>query len=155
MKRLLKILKRFLVFNKQYDFYLAGAMSGCKDHNYPVFMKYANILRQLGYTICNPAELNVIGTPSNECMTNDLNAIINQCKNVVLLPGSIWRNSVGVNIEVSVAHVCGKRVYHIFENKSGSITLKRFYTKDIRPYCNNKNKYRNDSAYIKFLNSLD
>ncbi len=37
--------------------YLAGPMTGYRDHNYPIFHKAAKILRDMDYEVISPAEL--------------------------------------------------------------------------------------------------
>ena len=152
IKKIINYIKRFLNIDK-YDIYLAGSMSGMPNHNYPSFMHYAQKLRRAGYTVWNPAEHNNIGVPPCVCMRNDIDAIINKCNHIVILPGRKWKSSVGVSTELCVAHVCGKRVFQIIENKKDYIYLKRIKTRDIRPYCQTKDKYRNDSIYSIFLNN--
>jgi hypothetical protein len=44
-------------------------------------------------------------------MTVDLNAVINQCNKIALLPG--WRKSLGANIESWVAFGCGKEAVEV------------------------------------------
>lgn len=90
-----------------YDFYLGGGMKGYKDLNHPMFMLVANLLRKKGFTVWNPAERDsYLQSSLAECMTNDLNAVINQCRTIALLPG--WRSSLGTNTEAFVAFACDK-----------------------------------------------
>jgi hypothetical protein len=141
----------FPFLERNYDLYLAGAMSGVILHNYPTFIHYANELRKLGYSVWNPAEFNNVEKSPQKCMKDDINAIINKCDNIAILPGNRWRSSIGVNTEINIAHVCGKKVFQIID-RDGVISLKRFYTRDIRSYCYTKDRYRNDSIYSSFLN---
>lgn len=127
-------------------------MSGMPERNYPTFMFYAKKLRDAGYTVWNPAEENPINDSPQRCMKNDINIIVNKCFVIALLPGNQWRSSIGANTEINIAHVCGKKVFKIIEDKDGSICLKRFKTRDVRPYCYTKDRYRNDSIYSTFLN---
>jgi len=88
------------------DAYLAGPMRGIPEMNIPAFMKAAELLRSDGFTIWNPAE--EMDDPSfHNNMLIDLDALINKCSSVILLPG--WRTSVGANAEAMAAYVCGKR----------------------------------------------
>jgi len=141
----------FPFLERKYDIYLAGSMSGMPEHNYPAFMHYAKKLRELGYSVWNPAEFNNVEKSPQKCMKDDINAIINKCDMIAILPGNKWRSSIGVNVEVNVAHVCGKKVFQVID-ADGVIGLKRFYTRDTRPYCYTKDRYRNDSRYRSFLN---
>ncbi len=94
-----------------YNFYLAGPMRGYPKNNAPLFNKAANSLRDKGYTVFSPAEVNDETLSFEQCMKIDINAIVNECATVALLPG--WRESIGANIEVFVAFACGKRAYEI------------------------------------------
>ena len=102
--------------SKRYDFYLAGPMSGIKDHNMPAFREMASLLRKKGFSIWNPAEHEI--TPEwsfDQCMKVDLNAVVNKCDGIALMPG--WRNSIGANTEAFCALVCGKRVIEVCANR--------------------------------------
>lgn len=95
----------------EYDFYLAGPMRGYPDGNKKTFIKAAEYLRSLGYSVWNPAEQNDRSMKFSACMINDIDAVINQCRAIALLPG--WRESLGANVETICAYVCGKDVYLI------------------------------------------
>ncbi len=98
-----------MFWNKElkYDFYLAGGMRGYKDLNKPMFNLAAKLLRQEGYTVWSPSEhKSYLQLSFAQCMTVDLNAVINKCREIALLPG--WRNSLGANMEVFSAFACGK-----------------------------------------------
>lgn len=101
----------------KYDFYLAGCMRGYKDLNKPMFTLVARLLREKGLTVWNPAEND--GHPSvtfAECMISDLNAIINDCRGIALLPG--WNQSLGANVEAFVAFVVGNKTVEVIVNKN-------------------------------------
>lgn len=97
---------------KKYDFYLCGPMRSYPDLNRPLFIKVANLLRKAEYTVWNPAENDsYLQSSFAQCMTKDLDAIINQCDNIALLPG--WRDSLGGNGEVFCAYLCGKAAVEV------------------------------------------
>ena len=97
---------------RRFDLYLAGPMRWYKDLNKPLFTKAAKMLRDAGYTVWSPAEHKSYKQISlSECMKLDLNAVINQCDNVAVLPG--WSRSLGANVEVFVATLCGKKIFKI------------------------------------------
>lgn len=105
---------------KKYDFYLAGGMRGYKDLNKPLFTLVAHLLREKGFTVWSPAEHgSYLDSSFAKCMTRDLDAIINKCDGIALLPG--WRNSLGANTEAFTAFVCDKKAVKIIinENKIG------------------------------------
>ena len=123
---------------KQFDFYLAGPMRNYKDKNKVMFFTVATMLRDQGYTIFNPAEVNDEGMTFEECMTVDLDAVINRCKGIAFLPG--WRDSLGANTEALAAMVCGKEAYQTrFIKKGTKLSLKRIgLVKKTLPYKTKK-----------------
>jgi len=131
---------KFLRSNKTYDFYLAGGMRGYPDLNKPMFTKVARLLRQKGFTIWNPSEHgSYLELSYAECMKRDLNAVINECRGIALLPG--WRDSIGANAEAFVAYVCNKYIvevrfiYHTLPTGSTKIALVDIDLSDYRlPY---------------------
>lgn len=103
------------VDDKNHDFYLAGGMRGYKDLNSPMFNMVAGLLRNKGFTVWNPAENE--GSPGvsfASCMRLDLNAIINDCRNIAFLPG--WKKSLGANIEAFVSFAVGYKGVEIVLN---------------------------------------
>jgi hypothetical protein len=96
---------------EKFDFYCAGPMRGKPNGNKETFLLAAKLLRRAGYTVWNPAEQNDGNMTFSECIVKDLDAIMHDCKWVVLLPG--WENSLGANIELFTAHVSGKMGYEI------------------------------------------
>lgn len=109
---------------EQFDFYLAGPMRNYKNKNKDMFITVATLLRDDGFTVFNPGEVNDDGMTFEECMDVDLNAVINRCKNIAFLPG--WRDSLGANTEALVAFVCGKEAYQTRLIKKGTqLKLKR------------------------------
>lgn len=99
--------------------YVAGPMRGIKDFNFPAFHECAAMLRELGYTVRNPAEhdeeqgFDPVGDGDRwqesqldlrESMRWDLSAVL-WADAIVVLPG--WRNSYGVGVELTVAREVG------------------------------------------------
>lgn len=100
---------------KTFSFYLVGPMRGYKDLNKSMFALAAMLLRAKGFTIWNPSEHDsYLQLSFAQCMTADLNAIINKCGKVAMLPG--WKNSLGANIEVYTAFACGKSAFELVPN---------------------------------------
>lgn len=104
-------------YNIKFDLYLAGPMRGYEELNIPLFKKVAKDLRTQGYTIFNPGDENDTHLSFEECMRKDLDAVVNRCKAIALLPG--WRNSIGANAEVLSALVCGKKIYYVSFSSDG------------------------------------
>lgn len=84
--------------------YLAGPMTGYKDHNYPMFFRAAAELRIAGYAVMNPAEIRprlfALKKTRREILTEDLQLLLT-CQGVALLPG--WEESQGANLERATA----------------------------------------------------
>lgn len=98
---------------EKFDFYLAGPMRGYPDLNRPMFIRVANLLIQKGFTVWNPAEHgNYFESSFGKCMIRDLDAVINKCDGIALLPG--WRESIGANAEMFCAFVCDKKATQIY-----------------------------------------
>lgn len=81
--------------------YLAGRMSGVKEHNYPKFFKAEKRLQEAGYIVVNPARLNKAGELWTDCLRNDIKHIVTQCSGIALLDD--WHKSRGARLELSLA----------------------------------------------------
>lgn len=84
--------------------YVAGPMSGIVELNYPLFHSTATRLREMGFEVVSPAELNPITTPYREAMIRDILALI-ECDHIVMLDG--WERSKGASLEHHIASVLG------------------------------------------------
>ncbi len=95
--------------------YIAGPMTGLKDHNYPAFHREAARLRRLGHDVVSPAELNASLEHEgwDACMARDLPAL-RTCDAIQLLPG--WENSRGAKREIDESRTCGIRVFYPSES---------------------------------------
>jgi hypothetical protein len=96
-------------------------MRGYPDYNFPLFDEVAWELRQQGFVVISPAELDreaygwgVVPPPDldgfvlEEAMRRDLQQLLS-CDGIVLLPG--WAASEGVRTELTVAKAAGLAVY--------------------------------------------
>lgn len=92
-------------------FYIAGPMTGVKDLNFPAFHAAAKALRDAGYDVVNPAEVNADPTmPWAECMKRDIAQLV-ACDAVVVLPGH--ETSRGARLEVHIAKALGMVVLNL------------------------------------------
>ena len=91
------------------DIYLAGPMSNLPEFNYPAFNAAAKQLRELGFTVENPAENDggSTGKPWAWYMRRAIKQLVT-CDIVVLLPG--WEESRGARLERFIAHELGMPV---------------------------------------------
>lgn len=86
--------------------YVAGAMSGLPDMNYPAFNAEADRLRALGFEVENPAE-----NPEQESWEAYMRQALRQmltCDTIAMLPG--WIDSLGATLERDVAHRVGMTI---------------------------------------------
>ncbi len=107
---------------KQYDFYLAGPMRGYPNLNRDTFISVADGLRAMGLTVWSPAEqASYLQLSFAQCITLDLNQVINQCRKIAFLPG--WRESLGANMEAFAAFACKKEALQVVIGEPGSMDL--------------------------------
>ena len=103
--------------------YVAGPMTGIEDYNFPAFNDAARTLRNAGFIVFNPAEMDTPedieqyrrGSAGAESETwryflaRDLEIVLTKADAIVVLPG--WQNSQGATLEVTTALTAGKKVY--------------------------------------------
>lgn len=117
-------------------YYLAGPMTGIPQFNFPAFAAAANRLRQLGYDIVSPAELDdektkaaalasndgapgsgsTNGETWGDFLARDVKLIADNVSGVVFLPG--WEKSRGARLEAFVGLLCGHH-FAIYDNDDG------------------------------------
>lgn len=108
--------------------YIAGPMRNIPFFNFPAFESAAETLRDLGFHVFSPAELDKIyspqdvgnpsghleATPIHDYIRRDAHVIINELKPpldcLVMLPG--WEKSTGAKAEHGLALWCRLQVYH-------------------------------------------
>lgn len=110
-------------------FYLAGPMRGIAEFNFPAFRAATKALRDGGYRVVSPHEmdeeqgyfwdgftgledLSSYNFDMTERLTDDI-LVIGLSAGVVTLPG--WENSSGACAEAAFAYATGKPVYRYFE----------------------------------------
>ena len=84
--------------------YLSGPMSGIPEYNFPAFNAAAARLREMGYGVINPAEIEQPDIAWGVCMRNDITELM-RADTVALLPG--WENSAGSGLEITIALALG------------------------------------------------
>jgi len=82
--------------------YVAGPMTGYPKCNYPEFNRVATLLRQTGYEVINPVDVEVAGGAAHyvDHLREDLRALLD-CHGVATLDR--WWESAGARNEVQVA----------------------------------------------------
>lgn len=101
-------------------FYVAGPMTGHVLSNWPEFFRVAKALREAGFEVENPAEVDIIngvnpceapgGEDRESVLLDDFERLL-RCDGVVLLQA--WEDSEGARAEVHLAELTGKPVYRI------------------------------------------
>lgn len=82
--------------------YVAGPMTGYPDANYPAFNEAAQVLRDAGYTVVNPAEVSITRKERVhyvDFLREDLVQMLT-CDGIALLPD--WFRSTGARNEIMV-----------------------------------------------------
>lgn len=88
--------------------YVAGPMTGIEEFNFPAFHAAAEMLRNSGWVVENPAEHGLVcGAEWADYLAYDLTRI-GLCGSVYLLPG--WENSKGAQLEVLIAERLGMQI---------------------------------------------
>ena len=93
--------------------YLAGPMTDLPQLNHPTFHAHAARLREAGYEVVNPAEINLDPTAGwHACMRADIAHLVT-CQAIALLPG--WAGSRGASLERFIASTVGLHVAEVHE----------------------------------------
>jgi Domain of unknown function (DUF4406) len=90
----------------KYDVYIAGPMTGRKNKNKKAFMEAAKYLRERGYAVVNPWEIDIAHPEPTwaASMRRDIEQLV-QCSAVATLPG--WGKSKGAKLEVGIMKQLG------------------------------------------------
>jgi hypothetical protein len=90
-------------------YYIAGPISGIKDHNRPLFNKVTAELAEQGHSVLNPATL-PDGLTQGQYMQICL-PMVAVADELVMLPG--WERSEGAYIEFLLAKKSGKTIWEL------------------------------------------
>lgn len=85
--------------------YVSGPMTGLPDMNFPAFHAAAEVLRELGHEVVNPADAGAgAGLSYEDYLRRDLADLLG-CNAICLLPG--WERSKGATVEEHMARALG------------------------------------------------
>lgn len=92
--------------------YISGPMTGIKDKNFPAFEDATMHLRNAGYQVVSPHELEseLVRFTWEDCLRRDIQAEM-ACHSIATLPG--WKKSKGAKLEVYIAQALGYEVHTI------------------------------------------
>jgi hypothetical protein len=128
---------------QQYRAYLGGPMSGLKQFNFPAFDAAAAHLREQGWDIVSPAELDVpevreqaLASPDGKSivrekdteqtwgdfLARDVKLIADEIQAIILLPG--WSDSRGAMLESFVGLLAHKDFY-LYDKMEGAQRVPR------------------------------
>lgn len=103
-------------------YYLAGPMTGIPQFNFPTFYEATARLREGGYTIISPAEMDAEGGIDAEALAStdgdntkltktwgdllarDVKIVADKVRGIIFLPG--WFNSRGARLEAFTGLLC-------------------------------------------------
>ena len=110
-----------------FTWYVAGPMSNRPQFNVPSFLEAAEVLREKGYGVQLPADLDdpeivailllsvdgkhspeLTGDSWGDCLAKDVKLIADVVDGVIVIDG--WMRSKGARLETFVAFLCGKPV---------------------------------------------
>ena len=103
----------------EHVYYLSGPMSGKPDSNFPLFRRAASTLRERGFQIISPVELDREEThlpPWSRLISRDVQVLIQDCDGIIMLPD--WALSRGARIELFVAITCKRSLLEYADNES-------------------------------------
>jgi hypothetical protein len=110
--------------------YIAGPMTGYPNHNFPAFLRAAEVLRKNGYEVVCPAEINPDKPDYHIAFRKDMIEFLQRdCDYLVLLPGFV--ESKGAMFELQLAVMLGMPIY--FFQPGGLICL-NYLNKTPKPW---------------------
>jgi hypothetical protein len=119
--------------------YLAGPMSNIPQHNFPAFLEAADALRDAGFDIISPAEIDKPSTRKlalsskdgsierldqtwGDLLSRDIKIVADEVDGVIVIDG--WQKSMGARLETYCAYVRDKPVYNYNHFKSRKALVK-------------------------------
>ncbi len=99
--------------------YLSGPISNMPDNNKAAFDEAAEELREWGYEVINPIDLDLAAESDltwEACMKRDIKLLMD-CDGIMLLDG--WHKSAGAQLEFLLASRLGLKYYFYDNYKKG------------------------------------
>ena len=115
--------------NRKPTIYIAGPMRGIEDFNFPAFDRQAKVLREQGWMVINPAEIDrELGSPPSDPMRydptesyedqefmrdalkRDIAVICDECTAMYMM--AKWEISRGAKAEWHLAKALGLKIYY-------------------------------------------
>lgn len=90
--------------------YLSGSIAGDPDYK-AKFTKYAGRLRQMGWTVYNPAAANLDDLPLRIILAHELDWLCREAQAIALIPG--YEDSRGVAAELATAKAIGLEIIEL------------------------------------------
>lgn len=105
--------------------YIAGPMTGLPEKNYPAFNKAAQALRDKGYAVLNPIDVDVNipegYSPPYDWFLRQTMQMLCRADAMALLPD--WEQSTGAMVEWQFAKACGMDIRLISEWLTGAMIV--------------------------------
>lgn len=133
--------------------YLAGPMTGYPQFNYPAFIAAAQLLREEGFNIHSPVEMDdpevreaALASPDGKLdednriaghtwgfiLGKDVEYLADRCDSIVLLPG--WERSKGARLEAFTACNLGYKLYYFNEHIEEVLPVRAEWVLDTMRY---------------------
>jgi hypothetical protein len=136
-------------------YYLAGRMSGLPEYNHPEFRRVTALLRDQGYNILSPVEIDspemqaevlaektgegvieaqlkgtftIAGETWGEVLARDVRIVADVVDGIIFLPG--WSEGRGSRLEAFVGVLCDKEFYIWDEEGQGIIPVSSHYIQE-------------------------
>lgn len=119
-------LKPLPVHREDLIIYVAGCMSGIYENNRPWFEYMVALLRQRGYTVIAPVEIenpgfDYGGSDYEDYLRADLELALSKCNAILLGPG--WTRSRGSNHEFNYSCATGKYIFFWYQPREEMIRM--------------------------------
>jgi len=97
-------------------YYISGPMTGIRNFNYRGFYEVADDLRQFGFDVASPSEIDFKslgetyrGSLSSHVYLEQGLELLSKCDHIVMF--GRWKRSFGATVEVETAEINGKTIF--------------------------------------------